>query len=537
MPWAGPTEQLPFPTLGLLAADWMEEWLVLPDREVQGEPYRLTDEMLRFLINFYRIDPDTGQMRYDGGQLRRPQKWGKDPLGAAVILNEGLGFARFDGWDAYGQPVGRPVATPYIPCLGTSEENTANTYKPLLNMIRYGPLNNLSGMDAGETRVILPGDGKIEPVTASARARLGARMTFLTITESHLFTQQGGPAGGYRRLAGNVKRNCAGMNGRWLELTNGYDPSENSEAQVTAEEAEGGDTSILIDNVPSHRVEDLNDTEALRAELLRQYGDSAIERGGWVNIDRMVRECQKKSHLEADRRRFFLNEIVHGTSRLVDKTIFRGMKDEDHPLEQGHMIALGFDGSKYQDATALIACRISDGKLFEIKVWERPARAPEGWRVPSREVDQTVRAAMASYDVRLMLADPYRWQDYLDAWSESFPDIIVEYPTNVEQRFHLAIERFIEAYSDGDLPHDGSPTMVAHIEAAIITKGSRMRARPGEEEQLATHYKQIAKSSMTVKIDAAVAAILARRARGMAIEKGLTKERKDSSVMPLVAWR
>ncbi len=233
MPWRGPSEEGEFPTLGYDLGEWIEAHCVIPDGYRQGEPYLLTDEMWRFLLRFYRIGFDgiapDGLLWYYGAQFRRSQKYGKDPFGAAIILAEAMGPARFDGWDSRGEPVGAPYPTPYIPCLGTSEEQTDNTYQPLLEMIRRGPLVNLPGMDAGETRIKFPNGGEVEPVTASARARLGQRMTFATLTETHLWA---GPL--YRRLAGAVKRNIAGMDGRWLELTNAWDPTENSEAQVTA---------------------------------------------------------------------------------------------------------------------------------------------------------------------------------------------------------------------------------------------------------------------------------------------------------------
>ncbi|TDB79550.1 hypothetical protein E1091_19465, partial [Micromonospora fluostatini] len=144
--------------------------------------------------------------------------------------------------------MGSPYPSPLIVCLGTAEDQTDNTWRPLLSMIRGGPLSDLPGMDAGQTRVELPSGGKIEPVTTSARARLGAPMTFVTLTESHLFTLQGG----FRKVAGAVKRNVAGMDGRWLELTNAWDPTEGSEAQVTAE---AGDERVHVDTVEPQRVE------------------------------------------------------------------------------------------------------------------------------------------------------------------------------------------------------------------------------------------------------------------------------------------
>ena len=533
MPWRGPEHEGEFPTLGYDVGEWIEEHCVIPDGYRMGEPYRLTDEMWTFLLHFYRLFPHAGPwpapdaLKYFGGQLRRSQKWGKDPFGSAIILAEALGPTRFDGWNAAGEPVGAPYPSPLIVCLGTSEEQTDNTWRPLLSMLRRGPLIDLPGIDAGQTRVELPGGGRIEPVTTSAKSRLGAPLTFLTITESHLFTLQGG----YRKVAGAVKRNVAGMDGRWLELTNAWDPTEGSEAQITAE---SGDDRIYVDTIEPRRVEDLTDDEALYAELLRQYGDSARERGGWVNIrGRIFHEVRSIRHMEADRRRFFLNEIVVGESVFVDPTRWDLAAREDQ-LRPNEPIALGFDGSKFRDATALVACRLSDGRLFQLRVWEKPPDATE-WRVPTVEVDQAVKDAFGAYEVALMYADPYRWQDYLDTWASLFPDRVVEFPTNVEQRMDKAIERFTTSFAAGELTHDGSETLGRHCKNAVLVKGSRKKPRPGEDETLQTYYLKMAKRGDGMLIDCAVAAVLAYAARGQAIEDGALVE---EPVQPFFgSWR
>lgn len=511
MPWSGDAE---FPSLGGDIADWIEAHCVIPDGYRQGEPFILTNDMLRFLRDFYRVDPVEERIHFYGAQFRRSQKFGKDPFGAAIILAEAMGPARFAGWDARGEPVGAPYPTPYIPCLGTSEEQTDNTYRPLLEMIRRGPLIDVPGMDAGETRVKLPGGGEVEPVTASGRARLGQRMTFATLTESHLWA---GPL--YRRLAGAVKRNIAGMDGRWLELTNAWDPTEGSEAQVTAET---GNPRVLLDTVEPHRVGDLLDDEELYRELLRQYGDSARERGGWVNIrGRIMHEVRSAAHMEADRRRFFLNEIVVGESVFVNPLRWDAQARPLARLTHGDRVALGFDGSKYRDATALIASRMSDGRLFQVGMWEKPSNAGREWKVASVEVDRSVKDAFEAYDVTYLYADPYRWQDYLDNWSALWPDRVVEFPTNVEQRMDKAIERFTTSFEAGEITHDGSDALTRHAKNAVITKGGRKKSRPGDDEMQVSHYLKLAKRGDGMLIDAAVAAVLAHQARGQAIEDGL----------------
>src|SRR6266508_2907961 len=127
MPWRGPEVEGEFPTLGYAVGDWIEANCVIPDGIRQGRPYRLTEEMWRFLFRFYRLhpdaeilDPDADEWRpsapfvYRGGLLMRPQKWGKGPLAATVCLAEAFGPVLFDGWDSGGEPVGRAHPTPWV---------------------------------------------------------------------------------------------------------------------------------------------------------------------------------------------------------------------------------------------------------------------------------------------------------------------------------------------------------------------------------------------------------------------------------------
>ena len=111
MPWRGPQYPGEFPTLGYQVGEWIESHLVVPDGYRRGEPYLLTDEMWRFCINWYRLNPDArptvtpggvtyypDALVYTGAQLRRAQKWGKDPFGGSLIAADALGPTRFSGW-------------------------------------------------------------------------------------------------------------------------------------------------------------------------------------------------------------------------------------------------------------------------------------------------------------------------------------------------------------------------------------------------------------------------------------------------------
>ena len=126
MPWRGPQYAGEFPSLGYAVAEWIQAGCVVPDRDLRGQPFVLTDDELRFLVYYYALTPE-GQWRYPrGAQLVRQQKWGKGPLAAAVVCAEAEGPVRFAGWDEGGEPVGRPWATPHIQITACSRPGGAN---------------------------------------------------------------------------------------------------------------------------------------------------------------------------------------------------------------------------------------------------------------------------------------------------------------------------------------------------------------------------------------------------------------------------
>lgn len=518
MPWRDPRDGT-ICTLGYQVADWIEANVVIPDGVRAGDPYLLTDEMLAFLEEFYRLDPKTGEFVYYGAQLRRPQKWGKDPFAAAICLAEAEGPSRFGGWDDDGQPVGVAFPTPWVQAAACSEDQTANLFRPLYSMVVRGPLGEIEGIDPGITRINLPSGGLIEPVTSSAKSRLGQPISFGVFDETHLWT----PSAGGLTLQSAMRRGLAGMDGRWIEITNAYDPADGSVAQRTAEAKAPG---VLIDDRPGNPDVDPTNDDALYADLLYVYGDSARERGGWVNIRRIMAEYRDPATSEADGDRFFRNIVRAGAATFVDPTKWEALAVPGQ-LTAGDSIAIGFDGGLSDDTTAAVACRLTDGRLFHLRTWSRPADAEGDWRVPSREVDELIRDAFDAYNVGFMFADPHKWRDYIAAWQAAWPKRVVEFWTNSERRMDNAVERFLTATRAGELTHSGETTLTEHVRNAVLVKGGRKKAHPGADAGLSTHYLGLAKKKHGLKIDAAVAAVLAYEARAQAIAEGFDAAEGD----------
>jgi hypothetical protein len=531
VPWRGAQETGEFPSLGWLIGEWIEDHCIVPDGEKLGEPYLLTDEMWEHLVWSYRLRPDardgdgSDAMAYRGDQLVRPQKWGKDPLNAARCAAHALGPVLFAGWDARGEPVGKPHPSPWIAIAAYNETQTNNTYRPLMTMLTGPMLVGTPGLDVGLEGVKLPGVGWIDPVTSSAFGKLGGRFTYVSVTESGLLIGEGKTGGvTFGRV---LKRNVGGMGGMWSEITNPWDPTENSLAQRTYE-AKAKDVYINY-RLPRQRVE-LDDDEGLLREIIYLYGDSIRENGGWASSQYIKACVQDKSMGEADVRRFFLQEIVSGTRDVVTTEGWAALaRPNDDPLRPGEAIALGFDGSRSSDATALVACRIRDAKLFRLRTWT-PADYQDHL-VPRPEVHRAVVDAFEGFDVHYLFADPYKWSEYLDLWAGLFPGRIVEFPTNVETRMDQAVVRFLTAYANGEVLHDGDPLATEHALNAVLVKGKRKPGRV-DDNGIPEHYMGLAKKRTGLLIDNFVAAILALHARGHAIEHGALA---DDSYPPAAA--
>lgn len=307
MPWRGPESPGEVPSLGALVGEWIEEYCVIPDGDHVGQPYRLTEEMWTFLLHHYRLRESADQDRpssawfYRRSQLVRPQKWGKGPFSAALICAEAVGPVVFAGWDAAGEPVGRQWPTPLIQVTAASEDQTANVYAALTPMIEESPELSLLVPDTGETRINLPGGGRIEPVTSQARSRLGQRVTFVVQDETGTWTRSNGG----QNLADTQRRGLAGMGGRAVETTNAWDPAENSVAQQSYESS----AKDIYRDFRSAPVGLSYGNKAERRRIHRHvYGDS-----WWIDLDRIEAEAAELIERDpAQAERFFGNRIVQG---------------------------------------------------------------------------------------------------------------------------------------------------------------------------------------------------------------------------------
>lgn len=559
MPWRGPSYEGEVPTLGYDVLDWITEYLIVPDGPAAGQPLELTGEQAQFVLNFYRVDPLFRGSEVRGGGpiqgrslvnarlttraiLSRSKGWGKSPILAALSLVEACGDVILDGWDADGEPVARPWNSlgfkAKVQVLATSEDQTDNTWDPLLDMARSSAaLVDDYGLDVMET-FIAGYRTKIEYATSAGDSREGGRPIFAVLDQTESWKSGNGGI----KLAAAVRRNLTKTQGSSIESPNAFAPGEKSVAEashkaVVAQKKAKRRATILLDHREAPDDVDVFDEKSLLKVLAIAYGESADVNGGWVNLERVVEDFWDPDNTIEDSRRYFLNQILEQADAWLAERELRAIKKPDIVVKPGEMITLGFDGSRGRargvtDATALIACRVSDGHVFEPftgsreSVWEQPKNWPRNklWTPPVLEIEAAVADAFKTWKVVGFYADPAKWESYVAAWEAKYGAKLLAKSTRANPiewwmvggravRTVQALQAFKNAVLDKEISYDAGTYLTAHLLHArmVNTRSGIQIAKPHPDSE--------------DKIDAAVAAVLAYTARLDAIAAGALKKK------------
>lgn len=532
---------LPEATLGWDALGWCGTEL----QHGYQTPWRFTLEQARFLLWWYAVD-EHGRWLADDFVLQRLKGWGKDPLGGCLIYLELLGPCRFAGWDG-SRPVAADNPNAWVQTAATSLDQTKNTMRLMPGLITPEAKGHYRVQVGKEMIHALDGERMAQAVTSSPTTLEGARASFVLKNETHHWDSSNGG----HDMADVIERNSAksaDAAARTGAITNAYEPGMDSVAErdrdaYTTNLAAGVKSSILYDSLeaspeapiaiprlddesPAEYEERVAETVAGVVKPIR--GDST-----WLDPDRIVRSILDPRNPPSRSRRFWYNQIVAAEDAWLDpaKVDLAGRDDKDFTGE----IVMFFDGSKSDDATGLVGCRVDDGHLLTLGVWQRPAGASGvGWVVPRHEVDQKVRSLLDSGQVIGFYADPSHakdddvtgfWDSIIDGWHRDYHDKLRHWSLRSGDRTHsimwdmasparakehtLAAMQFVDDMESTPpkVTHDNHPALVQHLKQA--------RRRPSKYGiGLGKEHRESSK-----KIDLAVCAVGARMLRRAVLNK------------------
>lgn len=518
-----------WPTLGPALCDWIEENLVYGPGDLRGQPYVLEAEKKAFLYRMYEVvpkgKPGAGRRRFNRGAINIRKGTSKTEFASIIAACELHPDApvRCDGFDSAGEPVGRGVRDPYVGMVAfTMEQAEELGFNVLRTILSEGRVAD--DFDIGLERIIVlnargAAAGKAVPLTGAPGARDGARTTFQTFDETHRMNSDRLIKAHNTMLQNTYKRAMADA---WtFETTTMHDPSEQSVA---------ANTMAYAIEVHEGRLQDSRlfyfyryCPPELPLEDKTQVMDALLEASGpcasWsADLPGLVDHWFEPRTDLNYYRRVWLNQRITGTGKAFDSLKFAELADSKHVVADRSKISIGFDGAKTHDGTALVACEIATGFMWVAGYWQADPNDPD-WQINPDAVTQVLEQLMDRYKVVRMYADPHYWATEVDLWRGRYgDDVVVLFDTSKYGPTGRICADFAEAISAGYVLNDGGQILIEHVANAV-----RMDTRLRGDNDVPLWVIQKERRGSPHKIDAAMAAILAWKARNDLIAKGELK--------------
>ena len=519
----GTSYVIPELTLGWEAAEFAAKWLRIED-PITGDytPFTFTNEQLRFVLWFYAIDA-SGRFLYQRSLFQRLKGHGKDPLGAALALFEGVGNCRLDYIDEHGEVHGRPIKDAYVQIAAVNQEQTRNTsdlFKSLLTDEAVDEFGFSLGMEVQYAR---GGLVQIHCVTSSPRALEGKRPTFMIANETQNWVKANNGDRMYGVMKGNLSKRPLSAQCHMLIIANAPVPGEGSVSEMLIEAYENtligkaDDRDLLYDSLEAPPNAPINDRAIIESIIEVVRGDSI-----WLDPKTVAGDFFDSLMPVSETRRKWYNQVVADSDSIYSREQLWAART-DASLHPGDQIVLGMDGGRTDDATALVAIRISDRVAFPIRIWEKPREA-EDWVVPHEQVSSAVYDTFGRYDVKGFFADVSHWESFILTWSADLgeklsirasADSAIGWDMRGQKKTTMAHERTVHAIQNGLLKHNGDPLLVQHI--ANARKRYNIHGLSFGKEGLNSNRK----------VDAYAALVLAYEALHVYLDRGRKSEKRE----------
>lgn len=364
---------------------------------------------------------------------------------------------RCDGFDAYGNPVGRPVRSPYIPMMAASEEQVSDlAYFVAKSMLEE--IDDSHYFDIGLDRILRMdsrgrADGRMLPVAGAPNSRDGALTTFQNFDEPHrLYLPTARQA--HETMTQNLTKRP--MEDPWsLYTSTAGQPGQNSVQEDLREEAEeiedGTRTSsdlFFFSRWASVKNHPKIDTVERRVEAVREARGPVPEYGPGQLL-RIAQDYDRKGADRAYWERTQLNRWRRAEAQAFDLRELEkiGAFRQGRSIPKGADVTVGFDGARRRDSTGFVITDIRTGLQELVAGWERPkGLGPEDlWEIPEDEVNEAWQTIHKRWKVYLGYYDPPFWTDTIGKWAGKQPEKVVEWWTNRHKLMAYTLRAYKEA--------------------------------------------------------------------------------------------
>ena len=524
-------------SLGYQVVDWLTAYACHGPGDVEGEPldFSTDPEVEDFIIDCYELDPRTGRRKKSRAAYSAPKGRAKSETAGLIGVAEALGPVRCDGWDANGQPVGRPVKSPFIRCLATEEKQSGHTFQNIAYIMgewgqdthpdTFGGIKGIGDYRSTQN-IYLPDGGECRSSSSGAASKDGGKETFVVPDEVHLYVLPE-----LRNMYATTMRNTGKRKAAepWALLTTtACKLGEQSVWEILEKQWKRGELGPewLVHHREAKGRIDITDRDRTLKQLRDVYGPAMDPVTGWMDpagvyvIMTNPTECRD----EAEAARYYLNRSMSGSDAWIAQRVVEdaqtgpvarseSVDDVLAVVPAGEAIAIGFDGSLNDDSTVIRGCRMSDGFRFTIGLWEKPDGASgAGWEVPRREVLERFRWALSTYTVSRAYCDPHEWRSDVDALAAEYPEQVIAWATSRDTQMGYALDRLHADLIKGLTEQSNDKPILDHYGNAYIRWRGKLRLVRKE-------YPNSPR-----KIDSVVTDALAYEARADALAAGWTSK-------------
>lgn len=523
-----------WPTLGPQVCQFIEERAVFGPGSLKGQPAVLDAEKKAAIYKAYELYPRRSRTGRPGSRRFRRVRFSWRKGTAKTELMAWIAFAelhpegpvRFDGWDADGNPVGRPVRDPYIPLLAyTSEQVQELAYGALMVVCQEGPDAGL--FDSGLERIIRldergRADGKAVPLAQSPSARDGARTTFQGYDETHRLVLPR-HINAYTTMEANLPKRP--LDDPWsLGITTAGEPGQGSVAELDKDEAEAiergevDEPELFYFHREAGPHHDLSTLDG-RIEAVREASGPAVAE--WSDLRGIAKQWDRPNVDRKYLERTWLNRWTQSEAQAFDAEKWKALAKDGgctrrgRKIAEGAAVSVGMDGSRWKDTTGLIVTDVETGLQIVAGHWIPDPDNP----VDPGEVTAVVDDLFARFNVLRLYGDPAQgWDEQLATWSGRHgPKKVAMFYTDSRnlRRTATMCRAYHDAIRAGSVLNDGHPAFAEHIGHA-----QKRDIRMVDDDHVPLWVMEKERHDSPHKIDLAMAGALSWQARLDALAAG-----------------
>jgi phage terminase large subunit-like protein len=520
-PTAGTRRRPRYLTNGPIVSAYMRAALWHTVGEWHGKRFDPTDWQEELLREAFLIDPATGRRVYKTVLLGLPTSNGKSEFAGGLALYGLTG----DGLDGKLEPQANVYA------LASTRKQAGILFDEVgAEMVKASPVLR-PRLVVQKTSIYNPANrGKYEALASEAGAVHGLRPSFTVVDELHAH-----PNG---KLLTTIQKSRAKRRQAmtWIVTHTGWQRY--------------GVLGVMYDRLVAH-------------PLLEVYGDKPGEpllmivrdrengvlfwwygwREGfdienpdvwmqcnpspWITRQYLLEQKADPSLEPGEFERFHLNAWVASEASFLPEGAWAALGDPELVIPRGAPVFLGVDVARKKDNGAIVICQpvVGDDDELEYRMiaWIVEPNDMDGAGEKSmlRRVEDQILRLARRYDIREVHYDPFQMTRSADDLA-SLGFEMVEFP-QTDTRMAIATRRFREHVAMELIKHDGDPVFSKHVGDAAVRD---VRRGDGQRVDKSSAAKD-------VKIDAAVAALMALDAAANAVERGDVGPGGDVQVVPL----